>query len=367
MSALVLCSLTVIVTLLWSGIAKARDRNSTAQAIINLRLEQWIPLRLASMTVPWAEIGLALALLLVPGILGSIFALLALLLFVFYWAVIMRAIVQGNPAICNCFGSASSAPVSFYTLFRNTALVLAAVGAFGSVLVNQKSTLGVLMSMDAESWLWTFGAAIIAFLLWAIYLGDKVPASEPAPLASTPLAPKAPAAGGQEEEADEEESPAEGYTYYEEEDQEEDEEEYKRLPIPRVQVYTTEGHRYSLRQLAKTQARVLFLVSPYCGPCHEVVEKLPYWQEKLPMLEINPVVISGVPAEELKLPDTFEILMDTDREVANRFGGATPTAIALGMDGLLAGGPVAGTPDIIQFMDDIMYEMGVLDEEDEQA
>lgn len=355
MSALVLCSLTVIVTLLWSGIAKALDRTSTAQAIVNLRLEKWIPLRLASMTVPWGEILLGLALLFIPGMLGSVFAMLAIVLFAFYWAVIMRAIIEGNQATCNCFGSKSSAPVSFFTLFRNTGLLLAAVGAFGSTLLNRKSAFGVLLHLDAEGWLWTFGAAIIAFVLWSIYRGEFVGRE------ATPNVPVAPLFETHEHDGE----LAEGYAYADGEETDEEDDEYERLPIPKVFVTTVEGHRYSLRQLSAMKARVIFSLSPTCMPCLDVITELEGWQEKLPMLELNPVVKSEQEASQLNLPDTFEILVDNDLELTHAFGHGTPTAVALGGDGLLAGGPVAGANAVKDFMEDIMYEMGVLDEEEE--
>ena len=364
MSALVLCSLTIIVTLLWSGIAKALDRTSTAQAIVNLQLDHFIPIRLATMTVPWGEIVLGLGLLLVPGMAGSVLAVLAIVLFAFYWGVIMRAIIAGNQATCNCFGSRSTAPVSFFTLFRNTGLLLAAFGAFGSTLMNQRSALGVLLNMNAEGWLWTFGAGIIAFVLWSIYRGETV-------VRDGETAVYRPAPAYVEPEYDNDGELAEGYTYadeeYEEDDEphdDEDEGAYERLPIPKAFVTTVEGHRYSLRQLSKMKARVLFNLSPTCMPCREVIEELPAWQEKLPMLELNPVVKSELDAETLQLPDTFEIFIDSDLDVAQNFGVGTPTAVALGADGLLAGGPVAGAGTVKEFMEDIMYEMGVLDEEE---
>lgn len=39
------------------------------------------------------------------------------------------------------------------------------------------------------------------------------------------------------------------------------------------------------------------------------------------------------------------------------FGGATPSAVALGTDEFLAGGPVYGSDDVTRFVEDIIGEM----------
>lgn len=75
------------------------------------------------------------------------------------------------------------------------------------------------------------------------------------------------------------------------------------------------------------------------------------------------MVSSQSQVEKLNLPEEIEIYVDTDRGFAKNFGGSTPIAVALGADGLLAGGPVAGSGDVKEFMDDIMYEMGVSEED----
>ena len=55
MSPLVLCTLVLIFTLFFSGIAKAKEPSSIAAAIVNLKLDHLIPLKLAARAVPWGE------------------------------------------------------------------------------------------------------------------------------------------------------------------------------------------------------------------------------------------------------------------------------------------------------------------------
>ena len=63
---LVLCTALVALTLLISGIAKAKDPQSTVTGIQNLGLEKIAPTRAVSLILPWFEIALAAVLLLSP-------------------------------------------------------------------------------------------------------------------------------------------------------------------------------------------------------------------------------------------------------------------------------------------------------------
>lgn len=333
MFPLVLCSLILIVTLAVSGWAKAKEPSSTVVALINLKLDHWIPLKLAARTVPWGELALAAALLLLPGWGQVAAAGAALLLFVFYWLVIARALASGNRASCNCFGSASQAPISGFTLLRNSALVAAAVGTLLLAFDSQASTLQALLGLDAQGWLWLLGAGLASVTLWAIYRSELVAA---------PQAEGAQAASGQAggELAD-----------------------YQRAPIPFAPLYqpgedaSELGQRVTLRDLAKTQARLLVWVSPICHHCHKIVEEIPGWQQQLDVLTLHPVVSEPGAIKQLSLPAELEILVDPNYDTLHLFGSGTPAAVLLGADGLLAGGPVFGAKPVRQLVEDILAEL----------
>lgn len=132
---LVLCTALIALTLLISGIAKAKDPQSTVTGIENLGLQKIAPARAVSLILPWFEIALAAVLLLSPVRLPAVIASgLALVLMIFYTVVIARALATGRTAGCNCFGSGSTAPVSRYTLFRNLSLLVAAAGTHAAAL-----------------------------------------------------------------------------------------------------------------------------------------------------------------------------------------------------------------------------------------
>lgn len=172
MTPLLLCSLTIIVTLAVSGIAKAKDRASTAAAIVNLRLHRILPLKATSRILPWGEIALAAWILLLPSWLAVLGGIAAVILFSAYWAVIARALATGHTASCNCFGGKSTAPISRYTLTRNSALLVAAIGTLVAAVQTKNSVLGMLLHADVAAWLWLFGATCVTVTLWSMYKSE---------------------------------------------------------------------------------------------------------------------------------------------------------------------------------------------------
>ena len=172
---LVLCTALVALTLLISGIAKAKDPQSTVTGIQNLGLEKIAPTRVVSLILPWFEIALAAVLLLSPVRLPVVIASgLALILMLFYTVVIARALATGRTAGCNCFGSESNATVSRYTLVRNVTLLLAAAGAHASALRGGTGVVSTLLVLGNSGWTWVFGAALIAVTLEAVRRGDAL-------------------------------------------------------------------------------------------------------------------------------------------------------------------------------------------------
>ena len=343
MSPLVLCSLIVIVTLAVSGAAKAKEPASTATAIVNLDLDRWVPMKLAAAALPWVEIVLALWLLFAPGLLGVIGAAAVVALFIVYWLVILRAVVAGNTASCNCFGGASTAPISGYTLARNTALLAASLGALGAAITTGHSVVGMLTRVILRDGLWLGGAALLALALWSMYRSElTAPAS--APGGSSAASGAAPAQGVSED-------------FVRAQDEAEEQADYVRLPIPYGALSNPAlNTTTNLRELATLQARVLFWVTPGCTPCMHVLDHISDWQKRLPMLKLNPVVSTADWVERLGVGDDIEVLVDEDYRTEALFGHGTPLAVALGSDGLMAGGPVIGSGDIIRFMEELLAE-----------
>ena len=334
MTPLLLCTSILVVTLTASGIAKAKDPSSTVEGILNLGLDSVAPLKLTPAVLPWAELVLAAGLLLAPGPLFPVFAIASCALMVFYLVVIARALATGRTEGCNCFGKKSAAPVSRYTLIRNIALTVAGILTVVASFVGGKALVYELVGLNGSGWLWAVGAGLIALTLWAIQRGESL--AEPAPDIPEVVLPSA---------ADESE-------------------DYVRVPIPYASIYTTDGRVTTLRDMSRVQARVLFFASPTCGSCTPILKTIPRWQKLLPQLGLHPVFSSEEKIRQAhkleKLDEGVEALVDPKHAAMHNFGRGTPMAVILGSDGMLAGGPVAGTSDVKQLMDDLLVEFGAI-------
>lgn len=334
MTPLLLCTSILVVTLTASGIAKAKDPSSTVEGILNLGLDSVAPLKLTPAVLPWAELLLAAGLLFAPGPLFPVFAIASCALMVFYLVVIARALATGRTEGCNCFGKKSAAPVSRYTLIRNIALTIAGILTVVASFVGGKAVVYELVGLNGSGWLWAVGAGLIALTLWAIQRGESL--AEPAPDIPEVVLPSA---------ADESE-------------------DYVRVPIPYASIYTTDGRVTTLRDMSRVQARVLFFASPTCGSCTPILKTIPRWQKLLPQLGLHPVFSSEEKIRQAhkleKLDEGVEALVDPKHAAMHNFGRGTPMAVILGSDGMLAGGPVAGTSDVKQLMDDLLVEFGAV-------
>ncbi|WP_315378724.1 MauE/DoxX family redox-associated membrane protein [Rothia aeria] len=334
MTPLLLCTSILVVTLTASGIAKAKDPSSTVEGILNLGLDSVAPLKLTPAVLPWAELVLAAGLLFAPGPLFPVFAIASCALMVFYLVVIARALATGRTEGCNCFGKKSAAPVSRYTLIRNIALTIAGILTVVASFVGGKAVVYELVGLNGSGWLWAVGAGLIALTLWAIQRGESL--AEPALDIPEVVLPSA---------ADESE-------------------DYVRVPIPYASIYTTDGRVTTLRDMSRVQARVLFFASPTCGSCTPILKTIPRWQKLLPQLGLHPVFSSEEKIRQAhkleKLDEGVEALVDPKHAAMHNFGRGTPMAVILGSDGMLAGGPVAGTSDVKQLMDDLLVEFGAI-------
>lgn len=327
-----LCTALISLTLLISGVAKAKDPQSTVTGIENLGLQKIAPTRAVSLLLPWFEIALAAVLLFSPARLPAVIASgLSLVLMIFYTVVIARALATGRTAGCNCFGAESTAPVSRYTLIRNIALLAAAVGAHAGALAGGAGALFTLISLDSAGWMWVAGAALIALTLDAVRRGNEL-GGDDRPQVILPE----PVYDGNGEE------------------------QYVRMPIPLGALYLEDGRRTTLREIAKNQARVLVFVSASCGGCVKVLKTMADWQKRLPQLGLHPVYSSLESLNKSRrdgtLPEGLTPLIDRESATVAHFGYGVPLAVVLGSDGLVAGGPVIGREDVLGLFEDIQEQ-----------
>ena len=117
-----------------------------------------------------------------------------------------------------------------------------------------------------------------------------------------------------------------------------------------------DGTTQNLRNIASTKALLLLAVSPTCMSCQPVIGQVETYRRLMPELDVR-LLLSTTPEESPLLEhDEPQSLHDPEGYVRGSIADwATPTAVLLGADGLLAGGPVTGAEEIDVFFDDI-YE-----------
>lgn len=321
MSSAPLAALIVVLTmttvLLVSGIAKLRDTRATRDAFDALRVPKAVPFDAAATALPWLEIGLAVLLLVAPAGWLVPVTLALLLLMLAYTGLVARALSFDEPVTCSCFGSLGRHAIDRTTLARNVLLVALAgltvwfAAAGGSV----PAAVGDLTPGEA----WALLAAAAATAVAVLVTGGGETA---APVPDAELL------------------------------------DYDRSPIPYGVLTLPDGRTSTLSELAATQARLLVVLSPACGPCLRTGEKLNDWAAQLAPL----VGVVAIYPDEATATGATEhapelAAWEPELNVRRVFSVGTPAAILLGADGFLAGGPVAGENKVARFVEDVLAEV----------
>lgn len=328
---LLLPLLVCAVVLLVSGLAKVRHPTETGDAFRSLRVPapRWAP-----RSLPWAEIVLGAALLVVPGSALLVPAVLVAGLFALYTVVIVRALRFAEPVRCSCFGALGAHQVSARTLVRNLALVAAGVLTIVAAL-REVSVPRAMTDLTGAQWAWLAVAALAA-LVMTLSLGG-VTGNE------APGRPDTAGAAGSEST---------------------DDEEYIRLPIPLGQGRTHDDQLVTLDDLARERPALLVSVDPGCGPCARVIPQLLPWKQQFgESLDLRALYPPSPGLVEDLAPETTGLaLYDTEHNITRvlRMNGY-PSAILLGADGLIAGGPVTGEHDVVEFVDDVRAALSEAD------
>lgn len=327
-TALVTAWLVPAAVLLAAGVSKidpaARRGQGDFLRSIGWTLPRWM-LVLHSV----AEVAVALGLVITTGVLHTSISAAALMLAVAYLVMIGAALRQPSTPSCACFG-ATEEPVDARALLRNLLLVgFTAVGVVGSAFGH--TPLGLL---GGGTIAWVVAAMATAVLLWAAWPRRTGQTSQAGRAGHT-----APAAAEQPVPIDEL--------------------DYQRTPIPMVALQTQDGHDTTLRDLARERPQLLFFVTSGCGACHPTADSVSGWRSELPQLDLRLVRGPADTGVADKWPHEQPwMLVDTHTEALRLLEtGGTPSAVLLGADGLLAGGPVHGNADIGQFVAEIRAEL----------
>lgn len=302
-----------------AAVGKLRAPSRSAEALVALDVPRPLRARWLVGSHPWVEIALALGLVLATGWLGTAFAIAAAPLFVGYLVLIARAATKPEPVDCDCFGVLGAGQVTRVTVARNIWYVILAAVAIGAH-ASGSSPLPTLSSLGAEGWWWLAAAAAAALTVGLTMHGQGEGDSAASEQMDDDLA------------------------------------DYVRMPTPAVPVKLVGGTETTLRDLSARRAQLLLFVSRSCGWCSEVVTQSVDWRAELPQLDVR-LVFSTAPKNGGVDPETT---IYDERSWARQSCGITsvPAAVALGRDGLLAGGPVMGHLAVTEFVAQIREQLG---------
>jgi peroxiredoxin len=337
---------------LLAGATKLVDPAGSRKALRDFGLPSALA-RPMVLLLPLIEILVAVAL--IPNETAWIGACGALGLLALFVIGVTVAMVRGRKPDCHCFGQLHSEPVGWQTLVRN--VVLTAVA--GLVVAGGRHYTG------QEPWAWVAGlegiefkvamiaACVAAFaFLWAVGRArpKRVPAEpdieaveveeeEEAPQKRvTVAAPRPQPAVVPVTPASDAVTQAPGPLDI-------------GLPIgtpaPDFELPGITGQKRSLKSLlAGGKDLVLIFTSPWCKSCEVVAGNLTRWKYEMSGLP-NIVLVSRGAAKDnlnkLKGFDASSILLQEKSEVAAAYDcSATPTAVLIGADGLIASQLVSG-------------------------
>ena len=314
--------LTLSAVLLTSGVAKLRDARATQDAFVALRVPTVVPAGPSAAALPWVEIVLAVLLLVSPAAVAWLPAAAVLLLMLAYTALIARALRFDEPVSCSCFGSIGNHEVGPQTLARNVLLSVLAALALWYVLDggSAPNAFGALGEPGWWALLATAAAVAVALLVAAPPSGGSVTSPS----------------GADVELLD-----------------------YERQPIPYGVLTRLDGKSSTLAEIASTQARFLFFLNTHCASCQRIAAQLDGWADRLdPAVGILAVYFDENVAERAaghrKEMATWEPELNVQRVLGIT---SNPSAVLLGADGLLAGGPVKGEDNILELVEAVFAEV----------
>ncbi len=323
MTAFGLALVAIALVLGVSGATKVAAPQQTEDAFEALRIP-FVPGRLGAAVLPWGELALAGGLLVLRGPWLVAAGALALILSLTYTAIIARALTFAEPVTCSCFGAFGAAKVSTTTLWRN---IVMSVVAFVALLAAVQGT-HVWGLVSQEPW-WLAVSLLVAALFALVAAGSGT--THP----SRGMAQSGTGSGEAEEE----------------------ELDYLRLPIPYATLleHGDSEKTTTLRDLARTQARLLLFLSAGCGSCRRTAENVEQWAASLsPAVGVVPIYTYAPSVVEFEIP-WFLQPHGNASQVLESFG--TPSAVLLGADGFLAGGPIAGEDSVRRFVEEVLEQI----------
>lgn len=284
-----------------SGVAKLLDRTGTREAVVGFG----VPARLVPLTAgALAPAELLTALLLVLPATRALGLVVAAALLLAFTGAVALALRAGRRPDCHCFGRLGGADVSGRTVVRNVAL-LALVGLGGSGLA----------AGEVPDGRGTAGALVLGIIVAAAVVAAEAVAG----------------AAARRRRASRDEA---AYAVV------------SRVPAPRFTAATLGGTQTSLDELlAPGLPLLLVTLSPGCGPCRVLRPDVATWAQLFrERLTVAALATGTAEANRSSYADVphLTVLLD-EADVRTDLGiSATPSAVVVGPDGMLASGVASG-------------------------
>jgi hypothetical protein len=313
--------LLLIATLAVSAVAKLRDPRDTSSVFLQLRLPSVLLRLRAPRLLPYGELVLAAFLVLAPDAWYVVAASATLLLFLAYFLVILRAVRLPYPVSCSCFGRLGLGEVSGGTLARNGVLLALAIVTWADSWRGD----GVLQRLDdLGSWAWwlTCVALLCAVTAFVAHVRRR---TAPAGLDPDAIDPDA----------------------------------YRPVPTPDGVLHGPDGP-VRVWELSDVAARLLV----FCDPVRDaaIVGRAAGWAATLAPVRVH-VVTEGAPVDGGPGEPVWQ---DPGGELRLLLGVASPAAVLLGTDRMLAGGPAEGHDAIAALLEAVAAELGLADRSPQQ-
>jgi hypothetical protein len=312
-----LAPLTCGVVMLISGVAKVGRPTATRDAFMSMGVPRALRSDALVTALPYVEIALGALLLATWSWPLMVVAAATTGLFAAYWVLVLRVLRRGDEVDCGCFGALGDDRVSGTTMARNSLLVVLAAlatafGAAGSGVVP------AVADFRATDWWWlllSVTVAATAVLVVGLRRPDEAVADD-------------------------------------------DLLDYERAPIPFALLEDASGTRVTLRQLATQRPQLLLFLSTYCWACETVAAKVPQWTTQLGPVEISTVFTESLDSVPAGMRHSgVRMWFDVEQGATHTFAKGRPSAVLLGADGALAGGPVSGADDVDTFVEEIVAEL----------
>lgn len=290
-------SLVLTAVFATAGVAKLRDLSGSREAMQGFGVPASLVAPLG-VTVPLAELAVAVALLVGPTTTWG--ALGALTLLAGFSLAIAWNLARGRTPDCHCFGQLHSSPAGPRTLARNAALIALA---------------GFVASQADLAW-----SALAAAAGFAIAAAGWMLSRRATPADSA--------------------KPTRGLAVG--------------APAPSFELPAIEGSTVSLKSLLGPGKPALLVFSdPHCGPCQALAPDVAEWQ-RLHSDELTIAVIESRNGSTTGQRDEHgrrSVLLQSESEVADAYGAqGTPTAVLVGTDGRVASSVAGGSAAIEALM-----------------